>query len=622
MFDLSLSESCFECVAFLGTSPFWHRFSFLWSLSHATSIQQQDGDSTSRYPTPAIGYSVWSSPVWFSSTIPFWALFQPSVQLPRPRRRSTPTTTTSSRRLSRPQGLQTMPCLQQSRTRMYPCTPRILLRRWTLHLVASDMGVSCLPETISHSPTQDHCGIPNCRQMHRPGFQHCELAAFREWAKHSHPNAWFTVWTSTPDIQGQTPLSLIPYSCLVECLRHQPFLTLAKHDQHDWRERIPAPLTYLYDQQSAVQPLEPNYYEQHRVERRRRERHDRATTPRPTRPDPTTPRTPTTPSRAYCPQTFLPTTAPNQPPLGPSFGRPGTPPRSTRATSSNFPAANPWTRQGPTTQPPMAPQPTTTSATAHAVLPEHHPRCVEPILGWWSTHATTRPTDFSQTQLGTSQLTKPRAYQLIHRLLYTTATQTILQRLYSLHYQLRQICSFCRLADAHQTPGRDLQPCPTSQMTWWGLLHRQSSLYSDQQTYTEQTLTIPLPTNTADPETSILTTFFYMFMNQERARAFQSTDRPIATTKRLLTEWIGLAGDFYRLSTRQLGSAQRITLTMATVILDIINANIPVEQRQFVPTDRNVTLDALTHKLRFYDPWRSRTERTITEGAKIAGYRL
>ena len=225
---------------------------------------------------------------------------------------------------------------------------------------------------------EDHCGIPNCRQLHRPGFQHCELAAFREWAKHSHHNAWFTVWTSTPDIQGQTPLSLIPYSCLVECLRHQPFLTLAKHAQHDWRGRIPAPLTYLYDQQSAVQPLEPNYYEQHRVERRRRERHIRSTTPRPTRPDPTTPRTPTTTPRAYCPQTFLPTTAPNQPPLGPSFGRPGTPPRSTRAASSNFPGSNHSAAYGTSTH--SEPQ-TTTSATAHAILSEHHPRCVESILG-------------------------------------------------------------------------------------------------------------------------------------------------------------------------------------------------------------------------------------------------
>ena len=197
-------------------------------------------------------------------------------------------------------------------------------------------GCHAFQRRSSIRPLDDHCGVPNCHQLHRPGFQHCELVAFREWAAHVHEDSWFTVWTSTPDIQGQTPLSLIHYSSLVERLRHQPFVTITKHSQHDWRERIPAPLTYLYDQQSAVQPLEPNYYEQHRVERRRRERHDRSTTPRPARPAPTTPRTPTTQPRSYGPQTFLPTTFSNQTPPGPHFGRPGTPPRSAQAASSNF----------------------------------------------------------------------------------------------------------------------------------------------------------------------------------------------------------------------------------------------------------------------------------------------
>lgn len=63
-------------------------------------------------------------------------------------------------------------------------------------------------------------------------------------------------------------------------------------------------------------------------------------------------------------------------------------------------------------------------------------------------------------------------------------------------------------------------------------------LHSDQREYDEQTLAIPLPTNKADPETAILTTFFYMKMNQERAIAFRgSTESPVSITARLLREW-------------------------------------------------------------------------------------
>ena len=464
-------------------------------------------------------------------------------------------------------------------------------------------------------PLDDHCGVPHCKQLHRPGFQHCELAAFREWAKHTHPNAWFTVWTSTPDIQGQTPLSLIPYSCLVQCLCHQPFLTVAKHAQHDWRDRIPAPLTYLYDHESAVQPLEPNYYEQHRMERRRRERHDRSTTPRPTRPDPTTPRTPTNPPMAYSPQPFLLPTTSNQPQPGPNANRPGTPPRSQRFTPSNFPAANLWTPQGPTRQPPAAPPPIQNSL--QQPVPPPTPSYVNTIPDVWNQSSDDDP-PLPARDLPISARPNLEPANLPSREITNSSSDFYTRPLPRQSFRdftayITNSDRFAPFAD-WQIPTRLLEetynrsimnnsdPGSTCQMTWWGLLRRQSSLYSDQQTYTEQTLTIPLPTNTADPETSILTTFFYMFMNQERTRAFQSTETPIATTRQLLNEWIGLAGDLYRLSTRQFRSAQRITNTMATVILDIINANVPVEQRQFVPTDRNVTLDALTHRLRFYDP--------------------
>jgi len=78
---------------------------------------------------------------------------------------------------------------------------------------------------------------------------------------------------------------------------------------------------------------------------------------------------------------------------------------------------------------------------------------------------------------------------------------------------------------AHQDPGSNVA------MTAWGLLFRQRSLHSNQGEYEEQTLTIPLPTNTADPELSILTSFFYMKMQQELSSAFsRSTASPVSIT--------------------------------------------------------------------------------------------
>ena len=90
-------------------------------------------------------------------------------------------------------------------------------------------------------------------------------------------------------------------------------------------------------------------------------------------------------------------------------------------------------------------------------------------------------------------------------------------------------------------------------MTWWGMLQRQRSVLQDRQEYTEQTLTIPLPTNTADPEQAILTTFFYMLMNQQRSQAFQSQESPLHITQRLLVDWIQMAGDYHRLASQQTG---------------------------------------------------------------------
>ena len=138
-------------------------------------------------------------------------------------------------------------------------------------------------------------------------------------------------------------------------------------------------------------------------------------------------------------------------------------------------------------------------------------------------------------------------------------------------------------------------------MTWWGLLSRQSSLHSDQREYTEQTLTIPLPTNTADPEIAILTSFFYTKMNQERALAFQTNPgNPIATTKAFLQEWLSFAGDQYRLSINQRGTSARFSYNVGSVILDLLTANIPEHQRVWADTDPNIQVDPISGRLQFH----------------------
>ena len=508
-------------------------------------------------------------------------------------------------------------------------TSRIPLYRWPLHLVASDMGMSCLPETVSHSPTRRPLRRPTLQTTSQTWFSTLRTSSL-PWMGQAHTPQRL-VYRVDLHARHPRPDSTILDTIFVPCAVLMPPALPYRgqtHTQHDWRDRIPAPLTYLYDHDSAVQPLEPNYYEPHRMERRRRERHDRSTTPRPTWPDPATPRTPTNPPTAYSPQPFLLPTTSNQPQPGPNANRPGTPPRSQRFTPSNFPTANLWTPQGPTRQPPAAPTPIQNSL--QQPVPPPTPSYVNTIPDVWNQSSDDDP-PFPPHDLPISARPNLEPANLPSREITNSSSDFYTRPLPRQSFRdftayITNSDRFAPFAD-WQIPTRLLEetynrsimnnsdPGSTCQMTWWGLLHRQSSLYSDQQTYTEQTLTIPLPTNTADPETSILTTFFYMFMNQERTRAFQSTETPIATTRQLLNEWIGLAGDLYRLSTRQFRSAQRITNTMATVILDIINANVPVEQRQFVPTDCNVTLDALTHRLRFYDPWRPRTESIQHIGA-------
>ena len=101
---------------------------------------------------------------------------------------------------------------------------------------------------------QTVCRIPNCRQLHRRGFHHCEPASFRAWALKAHCNQWFTVWNGDPDLNGKTPLTIIYHQDLVHCLCSQLFITPAKYAQHDWRDRVPAPLTKILCASFGAQP--------------------------------------------------------------------------------------------------------------------------------------------------------------------------------------------------------------------------------------------------------------------------------------------------------------------------------------------------------------------------------
>ena len=146
----------------------------------------------------------------------------------------------------------------------------------------------------------------------------------------------------------------------------------------------------------------------------------------------------------------------------------------------------------------------------------------------------------------------------------------------------------------NQDPGSNVA------MTDWGVLFRQRSLYSNRGEYDEQTLTIPLPTNTADPELSILTSFFYMKMQRELSLAFSNSRASAQTiTQAQLRDWLKFAGDHHRLAHTQQGVAQQFNDNVANVVLDIINANIPQYQRSWADSDPNITVDQATSRLRF-----------------------
>ena len=83
--------------------------------------------------------------------------------------------------------------------------------------------------------------------------------------------------------------------------------------------------------------------------------------------------------------------------------------------------------------------------------------------------------------------------------------------------------------------------------------------------------------------------------------AFQNpTNDPVATTTTLIQEWLCFAGDQYRLSLNQRGCSARFNYNVATVILDLISANIPDHQRVWADSDPNINVDPITGRLQFH----------------------
>ena len=89
-------------------------------------------------------------------------------------------------------------------------------RQWGCHAYQGKYG----------SLRSDHCQQPACRQLHRPGFLHCELVAYRGWA------------TTTPARGSQffcCDLYVARYQDVQFCLTHQPFITREVQDKRAWK---------------------------------------------------------------------------------------------------------------------------------------------------------------------------------------------------------------------------------------------------------------------------------------------------------------------------------------------------------------------------------------------------
>ena len=391
------------------------------------------------------------------------------------------------------------------------------------------------------------------------------------------------------------------------------------------KDSVPPPPTYIMEVPSRVHPLASNFNEPERVHRRKMQHRD--TTPRGHR---STPRD-STPQR----RDFLSSQTPADhvhPGPSPRFG-PGTPPRSRQPTGSenwrpsNFPPATsgPPISFGPSASTTNSPGPQriaaplsdpvpTPSPSYAAMPPDHAQPSIGPEFDWNADSDRDLPLPPAELKISPSPVWAPPTFSTdIVANVPNWFTKTIPPRhCRDLHtFMTGGSEKFAPFAD-WQLPSRLLEdnfrafrssnqdPGSNVAMTDWGVLFRQRSLHSNRGEYEEQTLTIPLPTNTADPELSILTSFFYMKMQRELSLAFsRSTASAQTITQAQLRDWLKFAGDHHRLARTQQGVAQQFNDNVANVVLDIINANIPHYQRSWADSDRNITVDQATSRLRF-----------------------
>lgn len=70
-------------------------------------------------------------------------------------------------------------------------------RTWTCHAYQRRR------DTWNRCWTSD---IPNCGQLHRQGWEHSEMFAFRSWIASVQPRFWYSVYCLEPNISGYLPL--------------------------------------------------------------------------------------------------------------------------------------------------------------------------------------------------------------------------------------------------------------------------------------------------------------------------------------------------------------------------------------------------------------------------------
>ena len=63
----------------------------------------------------------------------------------------------------------------------------------------------------------------NNHQLHRPGWAHSELVAFRSWILYVDRAHWFTIYCRQPNVNGKSPLYIIHYQDIL----HTAFCTKA-----------------------------------------------------------------------------------------------------------------------------------------------------------------------------------------------------------------------------------------------------------------------------------------------------------------------------------------------------------------------------------------------------------